>query len=203
MKISRLTICFILALSLQAMAAGNYAVFMQESPAGAGEINPGTGIHNFGVNETVALTTVARPGWKFIYWLGDVSDHTSNRTLMSVDGPKIVIAVFQRDAFAMPSDNLAGGSAGPERLIGRFDPAVASGTGGGDTPSPRPPHYEPYYPYYPPTPPTPPEPPEPPTPPPGPPPVPPEVPEPATMALLAAGVLGLITRKKDYLKNMV
>jgi hypothetical protein len=198
MKISRLTICFILALSLQAMANSNYAVLLQESPAGAGEINPGIGIHNFGVNETVTLSTVARPGWKFVFWLGEVSNNTSSRTIMSVDGPKIIIAVFQRDAFAMPSDNTSTGSSiGSEQLIRRYDPASGSGSGGGDTPYP-----SPNYPHYYPPPPTPPvTPPDTPPTPPNTPPVPPEVPEPATMVLLAAGVLGLLTRKKDYLKN--
>jgi hypothetical protein len=43
-------------------AQSNYAVLVEESPVGAGEIEPGAGVHMFNVNETVTLTTVAMPG---------------------------------------------------------------------------------------------------------------------------------------------
>jgi hypothetical protein len=163
MKSWHLIICFILALSLKTLANSNYAVFVQESPAGAGDIKLGIGVHNFGINETVTLTTVANSGWKFVYWLGDVSDPTSNRTMMSVDGPKIIIAVFQRDGYAMPGDNgSAPASRGEQKLTGRsdyYDSSLEEATT-----SPSDPHY------YPPT--TPVEP----------------VPEPQTLVLLITGI---------------
>ncbi len=179
MKILRLTICFILVLGFKTLASSNYAVLLQESPAGAGEIKPGIGVQNFGVNETVTLTTVANSGWKFVYWLGDVSDPTANRTMMSVDGPKIIIAVFARDEFV----NIEPGeafSAGPGILTPRHD-AIGGDLGGGSGPPPSNPHYD-----YPSTP----------TPPDMPPPVPPEVPEPATMLLLGIGAGLFITNRK-------
>ena len=163
MKFLRLTICFILVLGLKTLATSNYAVLVQESPAGAGEIKPGIGVHNFGVNETVTLTTVANSGWKFVYWLGDVSDPTANRTMMSVDGPKIIIAVFQRDGYAMPDDNgSASVSQGEQMLTGRsdyYDSSLEEATTPPDNPNP---------PYYPPT--------------------PPPVPEPQTLVLLITGI---------------
>jgi hypothetical protein len=160
MKNLRLTICFILVLGLKTMA-NDYAMLLQESPVGAGEIKPGIGIHNFNANETVTLITVANPGWKFVYWLGDVSDPTTNRTMTSVDGPKIIIAVFQRDEYAMPGDNgSAPASQGAQSLTGHND-VIGGGDGGGDTP---------------------------PSDPPTPPPTPPIVPEPQTLVLLITGI---------------
>ena len=162
MKFLRLTICFILVLGLKTLATSNYAVLVQESPVGAGEIKPGIGVQTFNANETVTLTTVANSGWKFVYWLGDVSDPTSNCTMMSVDGPKIIIAVFQRDEYAMPDNNgSASASQGQSILTPRYD-TISSNGGGGFTPPSDPP------PYYPPT--------------------PPPVPEPQTLVLLITGI---------------
>jgi hypothetical protein len=176
MKILRLTICFILALGFKTLANSNYAVLVQESPVGAGEIKPGIGVHDFGANETVTLTTVANPGWKFVYWLGDVSDPTANRTMMSVDGPKIIIAVFQRDEYAMLGDNDSSpASQGEQKLTGRNDVIGGGLGGGGSGPPSDPPHY------YPPTPPV-----EP-------------VPEPQTLVLLVTGIYFL--RNKLLMKR--
>jgi hypothetical protein len=99
MKFSSRIICCILALGVACFARSDYAVLIQESPVGAGQIKPGVGIHTYGENEIVTLTTVPNQGWHFGYWMGDVSDPTVNRTMMSVDGPKIIIAVFTRDEY--------------------------------------------------------------------------------------------------------
>ena len=130
MKPLGLTICCILALGMACFARSNYAVLVEESPVGAGEIKPGPGVHTFSVNETVTLTTVAKAGWHFIYWLGDVSDPTANCTMLAVDGPKIVIAVFEWDKYELPGDSAAV-SSGPENLIRRVDIIGGSGGGGG------------------------------------------------------------------------
>ena len=89
------TICF-LGFIGSVFGQGDYAVLVQESPVGAGEIKPGIGVHTFSINETVTLTTVPKPGYRFVYWLGDVSNPTTNRTMLAVDGPKIIIAVFEQ-----------------------------------------------------------------------------------------------------------
>jgi len=171
------TICFLSLLGI-AFGRGNYAVLIQESPAGAGEIQPGIGVHDFAADEIVTLTTVPKTGWKFLFWLGDVHDPTQNRTMTAVDGPKIIIAVFGRDEFEM-LDPAEAVSIGPGRLTPRHD-TIGGGLGGGISPSSQP-DYSPYYP--------------PENPPDDPPPV-PEVPEPATAMILGIGALLVISRKK-------
>jgi hypothetical protein len=42
-----------------------------------------------------------KPGYIFLYWLGSVDDMITNRTTVLIDGPKIVIAVFERAEFAL------------------------------------------------------------------------------------------------------
>jgi hypothetical protein len=135
MKFLTITLCLTLAFCSGTFAQGNYAVLMQESPAGAGAIQPGIGIHTFGANETVTLNTVPKTGYHFAYWLGDVSDPSANRTTMSVDGPKIIIAVFVRDSYELPAPAPAI-CQGPEGLFPRYE-----GTGGGfsSSPGPKPP----------------------------------------------------------------
>jgi len=87
MKYQRMMLCFILLFCIKGLALSNYAVLVEESPVGAGEIKPGIGVLTFNPNETVTLTTVARAGWCFVYWLGDVSDPKANQTMLAVDGP--------------------------------------------------------------------------------------------------------------------
>ena len=50
MRYLTLTICFTLAVCMTDFAKGDYAVLVQESPVGAGEIMPGIGVHTFGIN---------------------------------------------------------------------------------------------------------------------------------------------------------
>jgi hypothetical protein len=171
MKYLTLTICLTLAVCTTGFAEGNYAVLMQESPAGAGEIQPGIGVHTFGVNEKVTLTTVPKTGYKFVYWLGDVSDPTANRTTLSIDGPKIVIAVFERDAYELPSASAAV-CQGPEGLYPRYD-SIRGGEFSSN-PDPEPPD-NPHHPDNP-------------------------VPEPGTMILLTSGAY-MIMRKRLFRKQ--
>jgi hypothetical protein len=89
---------------------------------------------------------------------------------MSVDGPKIVIAVFERDAYELPSASAAV-CQGPEGLTPRYDNI------GGEFPDIDPPPDDPDYPDDPPDNP---------------------VPEPGTMILLTSGAF--ILRKKLFKK---
>jgi len=75
------------------------ALLLQQTPTQAGKITPDAGVHHFELNTEVTLTAVPRPGYQFVYWLGDVSDSTANTTIVYLDVPKIVIAVFERSEF--------------------------------------------------------------------------------------------------------
>lgn len=159
-------------------AQNNYDVFMQESPVGAGVIKPGIGVHTYQAKENIILTTAPKTGYRFVGWLGDVRDSGSNRTSMVVDGPKIVIAVFERDEYEFLEKSGPQISVGPPALYPRSDSYTNNG---GTWPYPPDKPDDPDYP-------------DDPDPRNDPPPV-PEIPEPATMIMLGLGAL-LIHRNK-------
>jgi hypothetical protein len=72
------------------------ALLLQQAPPQGGKISPSVGVHHFEPYAEVTLTAVPKPGYHFVYWLGDVSDPTANSTIVYLDAPKIVIAVFER-----------------------------------------------------------------------------------------------------------
>ena len=90
----------ILSVSMLAQASGDgYALLIQTSPPEAGTVTPGMGIHKIEIGQTVALSATPKPGFRFLYWLGDVSSTSSVDTTISVNSPKLVVAVFARDDF--------------------------------------------------------------------------------------------------------
>ena len=127
------TICLLIIFAGSAYcdSDNDYAVLVQETPAGAGSINPGIGVHSFSADEMVTITTVPRKGYHFVCWLGDVTDPGANRTTFAVDGPKIIIAVFERDAydFSGMSTQAGSGNSVLTPLSGNFtSPVYAGGT---------------------------------------------------------------------------
>lgn len=113
-----------------------YSIIIEASPADAGFVTPESGVHRFGLNETVVLTATPKPGYRFLYWLGDVDDPTANETIINLDSPKIVIAVFEREEFSLLTPSiLPQKGQGPGGAIA----AAASGfTPAGSMASPRP-----------------------------------------------------------------
>lgn len=161
-------------------------LLLQQTPPQGGMINPRTGIHYFDLNAEVTLTAVPKPGYFFVYWMGDVSDPTANSTIVYLDTPKIVIAVFERSEYELMEEERLQNTLG--RGGGLFgSPADYSNQGysGGGAKRPEKPT----------PPPTPPPPPPPPTPPPTPDEFPVPVPEPATVLLLGAGSLLTLRRR--------
>jgi len=71
-------------------------LLIQKTPPEGGNITPGQGIHDVSLDSEMVLTAIAKPGYQFVYWVGDVADATSNRTTVYLNGPKIIIAVFER-----------------------------------------------------------------------------------------------------------
>ncbi len=71
-------------------------LLLQQTPAQGGTVTPDVGVHHFDLNTEVTLTAVPKPGYQFVYWLGDVSDPTASSSVVYLDTPKIIIAVFER-----------------------------------------------------------------------------------------------------------
>lgn len=107
------------AVNVQGQADENgYALLIQQSPVDGGTVEPGSGVHRFTEGDTLELTAKPRPGYRFLYWLGDVGDPGSVTTQVQLDSPKVVVAVYERDDFEDLMD------AGPMRSVG-------GGAGGG------------------------------------------------------------------------
>ncbi len=121
-----------------AAAQGNdplgYAVVIQQSPAAGGAVTPGAGVHKFGPGQTVTLSAIPNPGYRFVYWLGDVSAANATDTSISVDAPKMIVAVFEREDFEEPltaAAPVAGGGGGGGGLRATPFPVGASEMSGG------------------------------------------------------------------------
>jgi hypothetical protein len=95
-----LALMIVLSVSAAAVASDDgYALLIQSSPPGAGAVTPGLGVHKTAIGQTIALSAVPKQGYQFLYWLGDVSSTTGPDTSVSVDSPKLVVAVFAREDF--------------------------------------------------------------------------------------------------------
>lgn len=165
----------------------DYALMVQQTPVDGGTVTPDVGVHNVSANGAVTVTATPKAGYQFAYWLGDVSDATANSTVVSLNSPKIVVAVFQRSEYELPFETPATGEGGGGGGGGGLSPnrEQAVGGGGGISPASGPANIK------------------------GPtyvvnqssssngdkPPV-PEVPEPATVLLLGIGSLLVFKRKK-------
>lgn len=92
-----------------------YALLVQSSPPGAGAVTPETGVHKVSVGQTVTLSATPKQGYRFLYWLGDVSSTSALDTTVSVDSPKLVVAVFTREGFdeGLPGAGITDGQYAP------------------------------------------------------------------------------------------
>ena len=109
-------LAMMIVLSVSVAAVGDeYALLIQSSPPDAGSVTPGLGVHKMAIGQTVALSAVPKQGYQFLYWLGDVSSTGGLDTTVSVDSPKLVVAVFGREDFKeeLPGAGITDGQYAP------------------------------------------------------------------------------------------
>jgi hypothetical protein len=87
---------------------------LRQNSAQSGRIIPDPGVHDFAINSEVTLTAIPKRGYHFVCWLGDVADSTSSTTIVFLDKPKVVIAVFEQNEYDTSSveANTPGGAGG-------------------------------------------------------------------------------------------
>jgi len=116
------------------------ALLLQQTPSKGGAITPIAGVHHFELNSEVTLTAAPKQGYQFLYWLGDVSDPAATSTVVYLDKPKIVIAIFGQteNGTLVEEKGLSfggGGGAGGSGLVNTvanfgYTGGMSSGTGG-------------------------------------------------------------------------
>ncbi|MCH7556671.1 MAG: PEP-CTERM sorting domain-containing protein [Planctomycetes bacterium] len=118
----------------------NVALLLQQTPAKGGAITPIAGVYHFKLNSEVTLTAVPKPGYQFVYWLGDVSDPAAASTIVYLDKTKIIIAVFEQSEYGVlaAEDGMPGGGGGGSGLVTTVanygQTGGMSGGAGGGTP---------------------------------------------------------------------
>ncbi|RKY07571.1 MAG: hypothetical protein DRP66_06415 [Planctomycetota bacterium] len=105
-----------------------YSLMIEQSPPDAGFVSPGVGIQRVQIDEHVTLTAIPKPGYRFVYWMGNVSDASTSEAIVVMNAPKIVVAVFERSEhdLLLEAAGIVGGQGGGGGLIG-----VGEGIGGG------------------------------------------------------------------------
>ena len=122
-----------------------YALLIQQSPPNGGVVTPGAGVYDAELDERVTIKAIPKPGYRFMIWLGDVDNPTSNVTTVFADGPKMVIAVFERSEFEPEGKKEyedegfefggSGGGGGRRRGSHSFNGRSGGGGGGGAWPT--------------------------------------------------------------------
>lgn len=177
-----LVVSLAFAASVSAIAADDagYALLIQSSPVDGGNVTPGNGVHNVQIGDKMQLAAVPRAGFRFLYWVGDVSQIDTTETTVEMSSPKLVVAVFVREQFEdmLPAGVISGSATG-----GTYASSGPSSGGRGYGTANFIPDFDGFST-----------------------PTPPEddnsvyVPEPATMLLLAAGAIAL-ARKQQRVSN--
>lgn len=111
-------------------------LLLQQTDPHGGAVSPDIGVHHFDLDSEVLLTAVPKPGYFFVYWIGDVSDPTADSTIVYLDAPKIVVAVFARSEFSFLLDEtmMVGGGGGGGLRPGADDYRRGGYSGGGIRP---------------------------------------------------------------------
>jgi hypothetical protein len=114
------------------------SLLLQQNPIQGGRLNFEPGVHKFSRGSEMVLKATAKPGYSFVYWLGDVRDPMSSTTSVVLNVPKIVIAVFEKndqpglfeleDTRSALNDTSGGGG---HQMLAAADYANTVYTGGG------------------------------------------------------------------------
>jgi len=170
--------CATLLFYFSAQASGQEdgtALMLEITPPEGGYLNIVPGVHTYDRFAEVTLTATPKPGYQFVYWLGNVTDATTGTTIVLLDSPKIVIAVFERSKFEMVGQDdymvVGEGSGGLVRSGGLSDTSLEQADGGRQQPEFHPPKHNED--------------------------VPVPVPEPATVTLFSAGFLMLAKSRRN------
>lgn len=110
-------------------------LLLEQTPVKGGDITPVAGVHHFKPGTEVMLTAVPKPGYKFIHWLGEVSDATASSTVVYLNKPKVIIAVFEQAKHGISADggglSAGGGGGGGGLFPTALDFSRPGGFGGG------------------------------------------------------------------------
>jgi len=144
----------ILCLSLAAIVAltatpaycsRGYVLLVEQTPIEGGTITPGVGVHTYAIGDQVTVTAVPKPGYQFVRWMGDVGSTDTSRTTVTLDSPKMLVAIFEKSEYALPfaqgqagvldaSEDVQAPGSGPGSQ-GTVAHSVAIGGGGGVSPA--------------------------------------------------------------------
>jgi len=138
--------CVLVFLAVSAGVRGadenSYTLLIQSSPPDGGVVSPGMGVLAMPVGQKIPLAATPNRGYRFAYWLGDVSSNGPADAIVSIDSPKLIVAVFVREEFeeTLPGlsviDGQMGGGGGqryigtPMQSPGGVSPAYGSSGGG-------------------------------------------------------------------------
>jgi len=125
--------------------AKDVVLLLEQTPVKGGEIQPAAGVHYFKPGTEIMLTAVPKPGYKFTHWLGDVSDATASSTVVYLNEPKVIIAVFEQAEQSISADAedllLGGGGGGGGLFPTALDLSRPGGFSGGGGAKPQKPVY--------------------------------------------------------------
>lgn len=99
------------------------SLMLDVSPPQGGSLNIVPGVYSYDRFAVVTLVATPKPGYQFVYWMGNVTNAATGTTMVFLDSPKLVIAVFARNKFETI------GLGGPDGL---YSDMIGGGGGGSD-----------------------------------------------------------------------
>ena len=88
---------------------------LEITPPQGGSLNIVPGVYSYDRFAVVTLVATPKPGYQFVYWMGNVTNAATGTTMVFLDSPKMVIAVFERNKFetvGLENDYMGGSGSG-------------------------------------------------------------------------------------------